>query len=558
MCVQMTQFTPFLEKKICNYLSYKKKSFSRHEDSEIRFTAFMVTNWLKKYVDFGARLCVNSTKVRHGDVFFVFKCRGSDNRFYVRDAISRGASAIVWQSELFEGKKHLSQNSMNSLFALIPGGNIPNLAVSNLGFLLGPICSRWYLEPSSKMFMIGITGTNGKTSTSYWITSALESLGVSSGIVGTLGYGRLGSLSSTGYTTPDAAQLHLNLQSLNAMDVKVTSMEVSSHGLDQGRVAGVLFDIAILTNCTQDHLDYHQTLENYRLAKASLFLSSGLRLLVINCHDDLGLELIRKYVGKKRIVAYTMFSASEEMIRFSHSYDNFRLLQADHIQFDGSGLNFVLQDSCLQYKKNYEIKAPFFGFYNVENLLAVAAVCLFWGISPIRLSSILSTLPQIPGRMELINRSGYSVGPKVIIDYAHTPDALMKNLEFLVKIKSREPGRVIVIFGCGGERDASKRPIMGRIASELADLVVLTNDNPRFEDPKAILSDIYNGIDESLKHQVLVLENRAEAIFQTIKNQAQASDFVLIAGKGHEKIQYIAGKEYVFCDAEHARLALFE
>lgn len=541
-----------------------KKLLKKHNyvnDHHASLVTSIIT-WLKKYVNSEAHLFINSQNICPGDIFFAINFNGIDNRCYLYDAIQRGAAAIIFQSNSLD---LVNSDNSNHLFFSInkdvifdeSGTQIPCLSVDNLGPLIGPICSSWYHKPSSKMLIIGITGTNGKTSTSYWIASALSFLNISCGIIGTLGAGKDRNLSSTGFTTPDATQLQLKLQGLYSDNVQAISMEVSSHGLTQHRVSGVAFDIAILTNCTQDHLDYHQTLANYRQAKAELFAWPNLTWLVINCHDVLGWELIRKYVGKKKIIAYTMFPLGAEQIDFI-TRNNIRLLQANQINYDSTGLNFQLEDSCdgIKLQKKYTIHVPFFGVYNVENLLAVTAVCLVFGVSMSQLAAVLSKLPQIPGRMQFIHVNKKHCYPKVIVDYAHTPDALKKNLEFLVKIKKKERGRIIVVFGCGGERDVLKRPIMGRIAAELADFVVITNDNPRHENPKSILNDIYQGVSPSLQDHVIIIEHRAEAIRYVIENEAKCEDFVLIAGKGHETTQSIAGKEYIFSDVDCAKLAL--
>lgn len=523
----------------------------RNSEIEVIYT---IVSWLKENVKIEANLCTNSMQVSKGDVFFAFQFEEIDNRRYVSDAIARGAAAIIWQPNNIE--LNTSERVKILDFCASFGSSIPRLSVLNLSILIGPICSLWYGEPSKEMLMIGVTGTNGKTSTSYWIASALEFLGISCGIIGTLGCGMRGHLLSTGYTTPDAAQLQSELHKLNSLGTQAASMEVSSHALIQRRIVGVDFDIAIFTNCTQDHLDYHKTLKNYRQAKASFFLFPSIQLFILNCHDQLGAQLIREYVSQKMIIGYTIFPASTEIIALSKKYKNFRLLQADQIKFDVTGLRFFIQDN-FNNNQRYQIHVPFLGFYNVENLLVVAAVCLFLGLDPVYLCNVLSHLPQIPGRMQLINREHDYTNPKVIVDYAHTPDALKKSLEVLARLKSQGSGRIIVIFGCGGNRDVSKRPIMGRIATALADLVVLTSDNPRYEKPKNILYDIYRGIDEFCKKRVLMMENRAQAIVQTIRREAKAEDIVLIAGKGHEKTQSIEGKEYIFSDEDYAKFALY-
>ncbi|CAB3642133.1 UDP-N-acetylmuramoyl-L-alanyl-D-glutamate--2,6-diaminopimelate ligase [Trinickia soli] len=483
-------------------------------------------DWLRRHASPSALMHSDSRTLAAGDIFFAYAVEGADNRSYIAAALERGASAVLYQPEGFSGNVDPACS----------------LAVAGLDQLAGEIASRWCGAPSESMRMIGVTGTNGKTSSSQWIAAALTALGEPCGVIGTLGSGVWGHLTHTGFTTPDAPQTQRSLAQLVAAGARACAMEVSSHALHQGRVNGTAFDIAVFTNLTQDHLDYHHTFEAYEAAKAKLFDWPTLKTAVINRDDAAGRRLIARTQPRLPTIAYGIGVASDAPS--AHA-----ALVATNVRATATGTAFHLSSDW----GVADVEVGTLGEFNVSNLLGVLGALLAADVPLADAIAQLSKLEPVNGRMQRLGGRLANDEPLVVVDYAHTPDALEKTLEALRPIAQARGGQLICVFGCGGDRDATKRPLMGAIAERLADAVVVTSDNPRSEDPRSIIDQIVAGMGhpESARR----LEDRANAILQTVRGAAR-EDVVLLAGKGHEATQEIMGKKRVFSDQDHARLAL--
>lgn len=492
--------------------------------------AIQIALWLHTHVSRHAQLTSDSRAIKPGDVFFAYPGLAADGRSYISQAISNGASAIIWESENFVWD---------------PAWHCLELSVNNLKQHCGWIADAYYQHPSSALWSVAVTGTNGKTTCSQWIAQALSLLGKSCAVVGTLGIGFVGEaarpLHPTSNTTPDALHLHRSLVQLRDQGAQALSMEVSSIGLDQGRVNGMHFDVALFTNLTRDHLDYHHTLERYEAAKNILFDWPKLKFAILNLDDPMGQRLANRLAKTPQVttVGYQLgiqSAATQNLVR------------AHLIHATTQGTAFTLQSDWGQV----ELEVALLGDFNLSNLLGVAGALLVSGYSINQVAQILPLLTPPPGRMQ---RIGEKDDPLVVIDYAHTPDALHNVLQALQPVAEARKGELIIVFGCGGDRDPGKRPLMGNIAARMADYVILTNDNPRNEDPKKILDDIRQGISSATEQSLFVIEDRARAIEMTIKN-ADSTDVIVIAGKGHEPYQEISGIKYPFSDIELARAAL--
>ena len=479
-------------------------------------------------------LSADSRSLRAGDVFAAYPGHNAkvDGRRFIGDAIARGASAVLWEREGF---------AWHAVW------HLPNAGVNGLKPLVGAISSEVYGNPSEQLFMAGVTGTNGKTSVVQWIAQALEFCGKPCGSIGTLGaaFGATGTsfhalkLEAVN-TTPDAIVLQRTLRDMRDAGAAACAMEVSSIGLDQDRVAGVAFDCAVFTNFTRDHLDYHADMAAYEAAKTRLFTQTGITHAVINLDDPMGVRLMMKLDEPVNRIAYCIAGKSPvaEIVE-----DEGRLTASD-VQFDAQGARFTVSSDWGRAK----VGAPVWGEFNVSNLLAVMGVLIAAGISFDAAARAIEQLQPVPGRM---NALGGANTPLVVIDYAHTPDALAKALETLRPIALSRGGALRVVFGCGGDRDAGKRPQMGAVAERLADTVMLTSDNPRSENPAAIFAAIEAGMHKPR----LVVADRAVAITRAVTGAA-ASDVILIAGKGHETTQEIGGIKLPFSDHQFARAAL--
>ncbi|HEY2606113.1 MAG TPA: UDP-N-acetylmuramoyl-L-alanyl-D-glutamate--2,6-diaminopimelate ligase [Paraburkholderia sp.] len=484
-------------------------------------------SWLHAHVQPAAHLHADTRSLAAGDVFLAYAVEGADNRPFIDNAIEHGATAVLFQPEGFAGKPDPKQA----------------LAVPLLNELAGSIASAWYGDPSDAMTVIGVTGTNGKTSCSQWISAALTALGTRCAIIGTLGSGMPGQLVHTGFTTPDAPQLQRTLAQLRDAGAQAVAMEVSSHALHQGRVNGTAFDIAVFTNLTQDHLDYHRTFDAYEAAKARLFAWPELRCAVINRDDEAGRRLLASTQGHARTLAYGLEARSD-----APQADAF--LTASNVRATATGTAYHLSTSDWS---DAEVEVQTLGAFNVSNLLGVLGALLAAEVPFDAALAELAKLEPVNGRMQRLGGRLQNDEPLVVIDYAHTPDALEKTLEALRPMAAARGGELICMFGCGGDRDATKRPLMGAIAEKLADGVVVTSDNPRSEDPQKIIDQIAAGMKDA--SQARRIEDRASAILQAIRSAAR-EDVIVLAGKGHEATQEIMGKKRAFSDQDHARLAL--
>ncbi|HEY8607221.1 MAG TPA: UDP-N-acetylmuramoyl-L-alanyl-D-glutamate--2,6-diaminopimelate ligase [Noviherbaspirillum sp.] len=492
-----------------------------------------VLGWLQAAAP-AAHLCSDSRAVGAGDVFLAYPGDSADGRHYISQAIARGARAVVYEAEDFSWDA---------------GWTVPSLAITGLKKLAGPIAAARYGHPDEAMFSVAVTGTNGKTSCTQWLGRALSRLGQPTAVIGTLGAGlfRAGAdqgLDATGYTTPDAVILQRRLAALRDQGAKALAIEASSIGLDQGRLNGMHFDVAVFTNFTRDHLDYHGSMEAYEEAKRMLFDWPGLSQAVINLDDAMGQRLVghlRTSRPALPLLGYTVGAA--------HAPDGVAALRASEIRSSHGGTAFRLDAP----QGSAQVKTQLIGQFNVSNVLAVLGVLMARGIDFRTALDAVEALTPVPGRLQQL---GGQDAPLMVIDYAHTPDALEKTLDTLRQVARQRGGQLWCVFGCGGDRDPGKRPQMGA-AAQAADHVIVTSDNPRSEDPAAIVAQVVAGIDRNkLKGDALqVIEDRAAAILWAGRHAAK-NDVVLLAGKGHEAYQEIKGKKLPFLDADHAALAL--
>lgn len=469
---------------------------------------------LRGQVPAGSALTADSRAVRPGDVFLAFPGRVHDGRQHIAGAIAAGAAAVVWEPEGFDWH---------------PEWRAVNHALPGVRAVSAELAAEWWGRPAEALWMIGITGTNGKTSCSHWLAEALTGLGRKTAAIGTLGNGFPGALAGSSHTTPDAVTLQGLLAGFRDAGAAGAAMEVSSHALDQGRIAGVAFDVAVLTNLSRDHLDYHGDMAAYAHAKARLFGWPGLQWAVLNQEDELGQRLLADLRGgRTQTLSYGIDSGD---------------LRAERLELAASGLRMTVATPW----GGGELHAPLIGRFNAMNLLACLGALLASDAPLEQALQALATTRPVAGRMQRLGGAGL---PDVIVDYAHTPDALDKTLATLRDLTA---GRLICVFGCGGGRDKGKRPLMGGIAAERADLAIVTSDNPRGEDPAAIAADILAGMPPGQR----VLLDRAEAVQAAIA-EARAGDIVLIAGKGHEDYQESHGARRHFSDVEEAGRALKE
>jgi len=461
----------------------------------------------------GRRLRVDSRLVGPGDVFAAMPGHHVDGRRFIDAAVAAGAAAILWDPAGIEA----------------PCFDIPNQPVPDLAWRLGWIAAEIAGHPGRPLWTVGITGTNGKTTCSHWLAAGLSRNGRRCGRVGTLGYG-VDTLATLPNTTPDGAALQDILAELRHDGAEAVAMEVSSHGLAQGRVHGIEFDVAVFTNLTRDHLDFHGSLEAYGAAKARLFHWDGLQYAVVVTNQTFGVQL-----------ADSIDRSRTEVVTVGHRGD----VRPEGVRASADGLAFRLASPW----GSAEVHAPVVGLFNVDNLSCVLASMLVSGVPLEAAAAAAAEFLPVDGRMQVLRIAN---GPTVVVDYAHTPDALEQALASL-RPSLGERARLHCVFGCGGDRDAGKRPLMGEVAARLADRVVLTSDNPRSEDPAAILADIGRGITSAC--ELLVEPDRARAIPLAVA-AAAPGDIVLLAGKGHETTQEIAGQRYPFSDIAHARMAL--
>jgi len=482
-------------------------------------------------------ICADSRQLRRGEIFVAMPGLKSDGRAHIDDAVARGAAAVLWEQQGW------------SVPPAVAALALPNIGVSGLTAMSGELAKLVYGAPSGQLWMVGVTGTNGKTSVSHWIAQALSLAGKPCAVVGTLGSGAPGALQESPNTTPDAISLQRRLADFVASGIAACAMEVSSIGLAEGRVTDVSFDVTVFTNLTRDHLDYHGGMEEYAAAKGALFAMPGLTAAVLNLDDAHGRQLATALAGSGvRRIGYTLGEASalagcaEE------------ILAGENLQLGADGIRFlarrvVAAGAASEAVEAVAVRAPLLGRFNAANLLAVLGALL---ASSIPLAAAANYLPQLAapaGRMQAV--PGAAGQPLLVVDYAHTPDALEQALRTLREVAQARGGKLHCLFGCGGERDAGKRPLMGAVAERLADRVIVSSDNPRGEAAAAISADILGGMSGS----PLVELDRAQAIALAVAGAAPR-DVVLIAGKGHETYQEIGASRLPFSDLACARAAL--
>lgn len=476
--------------------------------------------WLRERVS--GRLLADSRLVQAGDGFLAWPGGATDARAFVASALTQGAAACLVERE-----------GLDSFDLKGPR----TAAVVNLKRSSGPIAAAYFDQPSNDLDVIAVTGTNGKTSTTWWISHALDRSASSPGVcglVGTLGIGRAGQLISSGLTTPDPVSLQQSFREFVAEGCRFCAIEASSIGLEEGRLAGTAIRTAVFTNFTQDHLDYHGTMESYWKAKRALFEWPGLQAAIVNLDDPKGRELVA--LAADRHIAVRTYAVNSRDAQ----------LVATDIQVRPTGLAFDVHEGGV----SASVCSSAFGTFNVSNLLAVLAVMRSQGFSLSEAAKACSELPPVPGRMEVV---ATGVFPTVLVDYAHTPDALEKSLATARSLAEIQGGRLWCIFGCGGDRDPTKRPIMGALAEAGADEVVVTNDNPRSEAPEAIADAILSGFGTPGRARTKL--DRGRAIAWTVE-KASEQDVILIAGKGHESYQESRGVRAPFSDREEALKAL--
>ena len=467
-------------------------------------------------------LVQDSRAIRPGDAFVAIAGFGAHGLTFVAQARDAGAAVVLFEPP------------MSDEFASVAAAGLPLVAVPNLRARLGAMADVFHGAPTRAMTTVGVTGTNGKTSTVQLLAQAWTLRGRTAGTVGTMGAGLYGNVVPTGFTTPLVLQLHALLAQLRDDGADAVAMEVSSHALDQGRVDGVHFRVGMFTNLTRDHLDYHGTMEAYGEAKAKLFAWPGLDAAVINLDDAFGRALHAQVRERGRVRALGVSSRGAQDAA----------LRADDIVPDLAGLNFTLRIG----DEAHAVRSPLLGRFNVDNLLAVGGALLALDETPAEVAALLSRLQPVHGRMNRLG--GDARRPLVVVDYAHTPDALE---QALASLRAHAGAKLVCVFGCGGDRDAGKRPQMAAIAERLADVVVVTDDNPRTENGDAIVADIVAGF--ARPDAAIVERDRGAAIARAIA-MADARDIVLVAGKGHEPYQEVNGVKHPFDDTDTARAAL--
>ena len=470
---------------------------------------------LKPWIDTDGVDCVvadiknDSRQVQPGDLFIAYPGAAADGRLFIEKAVASGAAAVVYEPEQMP------------LGCILPNNTVPCMAISHLTEQLPEIAQRFYHNPSHFLVVTGVTGTNGKTSIAYQLAQAHSLLQQKAAYIGTIGQGEVHHLKPQDNTTPDVLCVQRLLQQYQQQGIKQVCMEVSSHALNQHRVDGVEFRQAIFTNLTLDHLDYHKTMEAYAAAKAQLFSNPHLDYAIINNDDAYQAIMIDAVTPGVRQITYGLADGCDvRAIEWS-------------MDIDGTLLQIVSPWG------EHPLRIKALGQFNIYNSLAVFSSLMVSGYSVNAVIDVMAQLNAAPGRMEIV-----ATAPYVLVDYAHTPDALENVLITLQQLKK---GALWVIFGCGGDRDKSKRPIMGKVAALYADKVVVTSDNPRSEDPSQIINEIVLGIPPST--EITRLINREDAIAYAINN-ADADDIILIAGKGHEAYQQIGTEKHAFSDQD--------
>ncbi len=487
--------------------------------------------WLRTQVR--GVLHTDSRRVGAGDGFIAWPGGVTDGRQFVASALKQGATACVVE--------HAGAES----FAW---GDHPAIATyDGLKAASGLIAAAYYEQPSQALDVVAITGTNGKTSTAWWLAHALHNAGKRCAMVGTLGVGEVGHLEVTGMTTPDPVLLQAKLRGMVDSGVNACAIEASSIGLAEHRLDGTQVRVAIFTNFTQDHLDYHGDMANYWQAKLALFSWADLQAAVVNVDDPHGADLAAQLQARGGLHVWTLSCAGHSG---NDSVDSVgasaQHIVARHIQHGAMGLCF----DVVEGDEIHALDTQLVGHYNVSNVLGVMACMRAMGYSLADAVQACRVLPAVPGRMQTVGEVGE---PLVVIDYAHTPDAVAQAVQALLPLAQSRGGELTCVLGCGGDRDAAKRPLMAAAAERHAQHVVLTSDNPRSEDPQTILNHMLAGLKHASK--AIVIMDRAQAIAQTVQH-ARTQDVVLVAGKGHEDYQEISGVKHPFSDVQQAREAL--
>jgi UDP-N-acetylmuramoyl-L-alanyl-D-glutamate--2,6-diaminopimelate ligase len=480
-------------------------------------------------------LSLDSRQVRPGGLFLALPGRKHHGLEFAAEVAARGAAALLWEP---------------APGAPPPGpgaASLPTFAVPDLRSKLGRIADRFYGAPSADLRITGITGTNGKTTSAYLLAQSLERLGAVAAYIGTIGWGRIGSLAATTHTTPDVITLHRMLAQLRAEGVTDVAIEVSSQALDQERLAGVRFHAAAFTNLTRDHLDYHGSMQAYGAAKERLFAFPELRHLIVNVGDDFGAALARRIASDAGLTVVWVGAADPAWASQRH------LRAARSAAVTPAATGVPRRGLALEIDGSFgpqRLQSRLVGGFNAENLVVVLGCLVSLGAGLQAAVEALGACAAPPGRLEVVE-GGKPGAPLAVIDYAHTPDALAKALRAL-----REPctGLLWCVFGCGGDRDPGKRPLMGRVADELADRIIVTDDNPRGEAPEAITAAIAAGIQ---RRSFRVIHDRAQAIAAALR-EAGSADVVLIAGKGHEEYQIHGNTSREFSDRREAERILRE
>lgn len=485
-------------------------------------TPTQAAQWLRNAVT--GELHIDSRKIKQGDGFLAWPGLAHDARDYVSQALAQGASACLVEATGADAFPWTQYAQKIGVF-------------SNLKQACGLIANAYYESPSQQLKILAVTGTNGKTSTAWWLSHALTLLGKRCAVIGTLGMGQGDQMHPTGMTTPDPVRLHSQLRQWVDDGVQACAIEASSIGLSEYRLEGTQISVAIFTNFTQDHLDYHANMDGYWRAKAKLFAWPKLPAAVINIDDPQGKALVQQILTQD----------SEEVPDiWTLSMQQPARLRAMDVHNSGHGLHFQVQEG----EEAHSLQTDWVADFNVLNLLGVIAAMRSLGVSLADAVQACRGLPAVPGRMQSM---GGVDAPCVVVDYAHTPDALLQALKALRPMASARKGELYCVFGCGGNRDSTKRAPMAKVAEEFADHMVFTSDNPRNEDPEQIIQSMVAGLCNTEKLMVCI--DRAQAIAQTIA-QAKPQDVILIAGKGHETYQEIGASRLSFSDAAHAMAAL--
>ncbi|MFA9500583.1 UDP-N-acetylmuramoyl-L-alanyl-D-glutamate--2,6-diaminopimelate ligase [Mannheimia sp. E30BD] len=473
--------------------------------------------WVEELIEL-KQMTLDSRQVQQGDLFVALKGHQVDGRKFIANAIEKGAKIVLAEADNEHGE--IAKCNENSTACCIV------IYVPQLPKVLSAIAGAFYDNPSQKLVLAGITGTNGKTTTAQLLAQWHNLLGGKSAVMGTIGNGLYGKVQEAVNTTGSAIEIQRNLADFVELGADFCAMEVSSHGLAQFRAEALEFDLAMFTNLSRDHLDYHNTIEEYAEAKFRLFSELKTKAQVINADDEIGAERLSKLPNAVAVSVNPNFSTNQQFVK-------------------ATAVKFTLQGATIEFESSWgngELHSRLIGAFNVSNILTAFAGLLALGVD---IQALIKTAPQlvgVAGRMECITSPNK---PMVIVDYAHTPDALEKAIQ---AARLHCEGELWCIFGCGGDRDAGKRPLMAAIAEQLADKVIATDDNPRTEDNQKIMADIVKGFSKPQQ----IIHNREEAIKAAIE-QAKASDVILIAGKGHEDYQIIGMEKLHFSDQETAR-----